>query len=95
MSMIKNKTCPPNRRTGFYTVNYEFGIDYLKDLVEVAIKYDLIVKSGAWFAIINPQTGEQVAKVQGQARVYEFLGDQKNEAVLTAIEQDIDSKIYL
>ena len=46
MSMTKNKSCPPTRRTGFYTLNYEFGIDYLKDLIEVAIKYNVIQKSG-------------------------------------------------
>lgn len=94
MSMVKNKSCPPTRRTGFYTLNYEYGIDYLKDLVEVAIKYDIIIKSGAWFSIINPKTGEQVEKLQGMARVYDYLGNSDNEAVLTEIENFIEGKIY-
>lgn len=93
MSMVKNKCCPPTRRTGFYTLNYEFGIDYLKDLVEVAIKYDVIQKAGAWFSIINPETGELIEKCQGQARVYDYLEDEDNEDVLTMIEDFIDSKI--
>ena len=94
MSMTKNKSCPPTRRTGFYTLNYEFGIDYLRDLVDVATKIGVIDKAGAWFAIINPDTGEQVAKLQGQAKVYEYLGDKANEAVLSAIEKFIEGKIY-
>jgi len=94
MSMVKNKRCPPTRRTGFYTLNYEYGVDYLKDLVDVAIKYGVIDKSGAWFSIIDPETGEVIEKLQGQARVYEYLGDEANEAVLTKIESFIDQKIY-
>lgn len=94
MSMVKNKSCPPTRRTGFYTLNYEYGIDYLKDLVDVAIKYNLVEKSGAWFSVIEPETGEVLAKVQGIARVYEYLGNEENEDTLTKIEEYIDSKIY-
>ena len=74
MSMTKNKTCPPTRRTGFYTLNYETGIDYLKDLVDVAILYGIIDKHGAWFDIIDTETGEILeGKMQGQASVYEKL----------------------
>ena len=95
MSMVKNKYCPPTRRTGFYTLNYEYGIDYLKDLVEVAIKYGIIDKSGAWFSIIDPETGELVERLQGQARVYEYLEDEAHEDILTKIESAIDQKIYI
>lgn len=74
MSMTKNKTCPPTRRTGFYTINYEKGIDYIRDLIEVAIKYDIVQKSGAWFDIVNIETGEIIeGKIHGQASVYEKL----------------------
>jgi len=94
VSMVKNKTCPPTRRTGYYTINYLTGIDYLKDLVEVATKYGLIDKAGAWFSIIDPNTGEQVDKVQGMSRVYEYLEDEKHLETLMAIESYIESKIY-
>ena len=93
VSMKKNKTCPPTRRTGFYTLNYYTGIDYLKDLIEVAIKYNLIIQSGAWFAIVDPDTGEQIIKLQGQPRVYDYLEDLENIEVLKKIEAFIDKKI--
>ena len=93
MSMTKNKSCPPTRRTGFYTINYEYGVDYLKDLVELAIKYGIIDKAGAWFSIMNPETGEIIEKIQGQAGVNEYLENSDNEPVLTMIEEYVDSHI--
>lgn len=94
MSMVKNKTCPPNRRGGFYTIRYDSGIDYLRDLIDVAIKYDLIQKSGAWFTIVNPDTGEILSdKIQGMSNVYQFFMDEGNESILQTVEDYIDSKI--
>lgn len=85
MSMTKNKTCPPTRRTGFYTINYETGIDYLRDLIEVAIKYDIVKKSGAWFDIVDVETGEIIeGKIHGQANVYELLNT--NAELLEKVE---------
>lgn len=96
MSMTKNKTCPSNRRGGYYTINYANGIDYLMDLVEVALKYNLIDQSGAWYTIVDPDTGEiKSEKIQGMPNVYEYLRDEDNEEVLTFIETYIDSKINI
>ena len=92
MSMTKNKTCPPTRRTGFYTINYETGIDYLRDLIEVAIKYDIIKKSGAWFDIVDIETGEILeGKIHGQASVNEFLTT--NVEILTRVEELVNSEM--
>lgn len=94
MSMVKNKTCPSNRRGGYYTIDYANGIDYLADLLEVAIKYDLIQQHGAWFSVVDPDTGDIKAdKIQGMANVREFFMDEENEDVLTFVENYIDSKI--
>lgn len=89
MSMTKNKTCPPTRRTGFYTLNYEDGIDYLRDLIEVAIKYDIIQKSGAWFDIVDTDTGELiVGKIHGQSAVNDYLVE--HQEVLNTVEKLVD-----
>ena len=95
MSLVKAKFCPPTRRTGFYTLNYEYGVDYLKDLVEVAIKYGVISKSGAWFSIIDMETGELVSKLQGMANVYKYLENPDNENVLTMVENYVDSQMKM
>lgn len=76
MSMHKNKTCPPSRRVGFYTINYEIGVDWIKDMVDVAIKFGFIEKAGAWFKFIDPETGEILKdKIQGMANVYAVLNE--------------------
>lgn len=95
MSMVKNKSCPPTRRTGFYTLNYEYGIDYLKDLVEVAMKYGVIDKSGAWYSIVDLSTGELLAKLQGMANVYKYLENPDNESALTLIENYIEEQMKM
>lgn len=92
MSMTKNKTCPPTRRTGFYTLNYLEGIDYLKDLVDVAIKYGVIDKRGAWFSIQNPDTGEIYKdKIHGQADVNQLL--ETDTELLKTVEEIVDKKM--
>ena len=93
MSMTKNKTAPPTRRTGFYTLNYETGIDYLKDLVDVAIKYGLIDKRGAWYKIVNEDGEILVDNIQGISNMYACL-EQENSPVLEYLEEYIDRKIY-
>lgn len=76
VSMHKNKSCPPSRRVGFYTINYETGIDWVKDLVDVAIKFGYIDKAGAWFKFVDADTGEVIKdKIQGQANVYAAMNE--------------------
>lgn len=76
VSMHKNKSCPPSRRVGFYTINYETGVDWVKDLVDVGIKLGYIDKAGAWFKFIDADTGEVIKdKIQGQANVYAVLNE--------------------
>lgn len=94
MSITKNKTCPPTRRTGFYTLRYDIGIDYITDLIDVAVKFGIINKRGAWFDIVDPDTGEIIeGKLQGQSSVVAFLEDEKNTETLQKVESFIDSMI--
>lgn len=89
-TLTKIKTCPPTRRTGYYTINYDIGIDYLRDLIEVAIKYGIIDQKGAWFTIIDTETGEILQdKIQGQAKLYSLLEDTENMTILKRIEEII------
>ena len=92
-AVIKTKVCPPDRRLTSYTLNYKYGIDYLKDLIYLAVKFDCVQKSGAWYSIVNPATGESLATVQGMPRVYDFLDNEENTEVLKQIEEYVDNKI--
>lgn len=90
----KNKTAPPTRHVGQYRLRYNEGIDYFTDLIDVGIYFEAIQKHGAWFDIINPDTGEVLeGKIQGQNSVREFLIDEKNSKILEELENYIDKKI--
>ena len=92
MKVKKLKTGKPTRRIGSYTLNFETGIDYIKDLVDVAIKYDIIAKHGAWFEIVDVFNGDILAeKIQGQAKLFNMLED--DVKLLQAVEKLVDKKI--
>lgn len=93
VSMTKNKTCAPTRKTGFYTLRYDIGIDYFYDLTEVCLKYGVIEKSGSWFSLNDITTGEQLKKLQGQAAVSKFFADAENAGVLKMYEDYLEQKI--
>lgn len=93
MTMLKNKTCKPDRRTGQYTLNYNEGINYAKDLMDCAMLYDIVRQSGAWFSVQNPETGEIIQdKVQGQGKLLTLL--EEDDTLLQRIEELVDSYMY-
>lgn len=98
ISVEKNKVCKPDRRSGFYTLMYDYGIDKVADLVEVAMKYNIIVKSGAWFNLIDPETGEIICeetgeeiKIQGKVNLINYL--KENEVLLQEITDLVNDLI--
>lgn len=76
VSMIKSKICRNDRRLGFYTLNYLEGVDWISDLIEVAMKYEYIQQSGAWFYIID-ENGEQKEKFQGKLKLIDRIKTDK------------------
>ena len=80
MQIVKTKVCKPNRLKGNYTLVYDKGVDALTDIVDLCIAYDIIHKAGAWFTLIDPETGELVLdsngdtlKLQGATSVKDYL----------------------
>jgi len=76
MSIEKIKSAPPTRRTGEYILRYDIGVDYLYDLIDVAIKYNVIEKSGSWYSYIDTN-GEVIEKVQGIFKMYDILSENR------------------
>ena len=82
VSLAKTRVCKPNRKTGHYVLDYEKGIEYIADLADLCLKLDIISKSGSWFEIVDPKTGEMMMdendeplKLQGRSAVLKFLQD--------------------
>lgn len=82
VEIVKTKVCKPNRRLGYYTLNYTNGIDVIADTVTMALKYNYIIQAGSWFTFMDPETGEVITdmdgndlKFQGMSKLLEFLRD--------------------
>lgn len=93
VALVKSKVCNLDRKVGFYTLNYLRGIDYISDIIDLAIKAGIVNAAGAWFSILDDngevaQNEGTALKFQGRARLYQFLSenadwtDEINEQVL-------------
>lgn len=71
IKLIKSKTCPSDRRISRCSLFYRFGIRQDIDLLDLAIKFDIIHKGGAWF-------NYKEFKWNGQSRVLQALNEDKN-----------------
>ena len=96
--ITKQKTAPFDRKNASYYLMAQSGIRKDMDLAQTALtKYGIIKKSGAWFTFVDPTTGEiiedsetgKALKVQGMAKVYEYL--QSNTEYYNKLETFITS----
>lgn len=92
----KTKIFKPDRRVGFYTLNYDYGVDVVADLLPLAVEYGLIKKAGSWFSIINQTTGQveldengNEIKLQGQVNMMQYI--REHEYLLEYIYEFINA----
>jgi recombination protein RecA len=92
IEIIKTKVCKPDRRLGYYTLNYMNGIDVVYDTINVAIFYNIISKAGSWYRILDNdgnimRYNDTDLNFQGLSKCKEFLTE--NEDLL----QDVISRL--
>lgn len=85
----KSKICRSDRRTGFYTLNYLNGIDYLSDTIDVLLQLGAINQRGAYFDLLNIETGEVLydGKIQGKPALLKLL--RENPELFKKLEDQI------
>lgn len=79
--IVKQKSAPWDRRNGSYYLMAQSGIRVDMDFAKLAVsKYGIIRKSGAWFTLCDPTTGEiledeenRPVKLNGMSRVFDYL----------------------
>ena len=83
--IVKNKVAPPFREAEF-EIMYGEGISKWGEMVDLAVRLDLIQKSGSWFAMGEMRLG------QGKEAVKQYLKD--NPELADEIEAEIRANSY-
>ena len=85
VKMEKNKVTRNDRRLGTYTLNYERGVDAVKDTLDLGMVLGIIVQTGAWYKITDTQ-GKEV-KLQGFSGVQDYYYNDLDE--LEALKAEV------
>ena len=80
VKVVKNKVGPPFRLTEF-DIMYGKGISYEGDLLDLALKADVIEKTGSWFSYKEQKIG------QGRERVKNLLSEDKK------LRKEVEKKV--
>ena len=87
VKVVKNKVAPPFREAEF-DIMYNQGISRSGDIIDLAVKYNIVEKSGAWFSYNDQKIGQgrEAAKtyLDENPVVMEQVADQVREAAAKA-----------
>ena len=86
VKIVKNKVAPPFKMTEF-DIMYGKGISYEGDLIDLAIKANIVAKTGSWFSFEDQQIG------QGREKVKTALKEDKK--LKNKIEKQVKSYLGL
>ncbi len=82
VKVVKNKVAPPFKQAEF-DIMYDSGICRNGGILDLAVKHDIVKKSGTWYSYGDDRIG------QGRENAKQFLKDNGN------IAQDIERKILI
>ena len=85
VKVVKNKMAPPFRKAEL-EILFGKGISAFGSLLDCAVKYDVIEKSGSWYAFESDKIG------QGKNNAVEFL--EKNLDITVNIEKKLREKLF-
>ncbi|WP_317300597.1 recombinase RecA [Allobaculum stercoricanis] len=84
VKIVKNKVAAPFRKCTL-EITYGQGLSALSELIDLAVDYDVIKKSGSWYSYQGDKIG------QGKEASKEYL--KSNEALRSEIEQKVQALI--
>jgi len=84
VKIIKNKVAPPFKQAEF-EIMFGKGVQRAREILDYAVKYDIVDKSGAWYSYGADKVG------QGKEKSVEFLTS--NPELLSEIEEQVMGKI--
>lgn len=84
VKIVKNKCAPPFRKAEF-EIEFGKGINKFSEVIDKAIEFDIIHKSGSWFSYQETKIG------QGKTSVIDILHD--NPELFEEIEEQVKDQI--
>ena len=85
VKIVKNKVAPPFREAEF-EITYGEGISKMGELVDLAVKLDIVQKSGSWFSMGDTRVG------QGRDAVKKYFAD--NPEIAGKVEEEVRANSY-
>ena len=85
VKVVKNKVAPPFRKVELEII-FGKGISSTASLLDAALKYDLVQKSGSWYSYGEERIG------QGRENVKQFLDD--NPEIGGTLEEKLRAKMF-
>src|SRR6185369_2332831 len=85
VKVVKNKVAAPFRKAEM-EILFGQGLSYYGSLLDAALKYEMVQKSGSWFSFGEERIG------QGRDNAREFL--QKNPAIAVSLEEKLRKRIF-
>ena len=85
IKIVKNKVSPPFKKVELDLLFGE-GISYIASILDAALKYDMLEKSGSWYSY----NGEKIG--QGRERTLDFLKD--NPDIATDLDNRLRAKMF-
>lgn len=89
--IVKNKIGPPFRRA-VIDIYYEYGVDRVAELVNVARMLGVLHAAGAWLTAVDPRTGEILTY---NGKEIKFNGKEKARQALNEDIEQNNGEIYL
>lgn len=84
VQVLKNKISPFDRRLCKFTITPDCGVNEVNDTFMLGVALDVIKQSGAWYSIIDEETGEVKSdedgtelKFQGKGKLIEYMKEHK------------------
>jgi len=84
--VVKNKVAPPFREAEF-DITYGLGISHSGELLDIAAKYEIVEKSGAWYSFGSDRLG------QGREAAKRFI--EENDDIYQTINSQVREKLGL
>jgi len=86
VKIVKNKVAPPFK-IAHVEIMYGQGVSKLGELIDLAVEYNIINKSGAWFSYNEEKIG------QGKEAVRAYLSS--NTAIYDEVMKKVKEKVFL